>query len=62
MLKAVHIKGYRSVRSQYLPVEPLTLLVGRNGVGKTNLYRALQLLHGSATGTITRKKTAMTER
>jgi predicted ATPase len=54
MLKAVHIKGYRSVRSQYFPIEPLTLFVGRNGVGKTNLYRALQLLHGAATGTITR--------
>ncbi len=54
MLKSVHIKGYRSVRSVHIPVEPLTLLVGRNGVGKTNLYRALQLLNGAANGTITR--------
>ncbi len=30
----------------------LTVLVGGNGVGKTNLYRALELMHAAATGRI----------
>lgn len=53
-LTAVSIRGYRSVRRIRFPVEPLTVFVGRNGVGKTNLYRALALLHAAALGTITR--------
>jgi predicted ATPase len=51
---AIGIKNYRSVRALRFPVAPVTVFVGRNGVGKTNLYRALQLLHWAATGTITR--------
>lgn len=54
-LTAVRIKGYRSVRQIRFPVGPLTVFVGRNGVGKTNLYRALALLHAAAKGTITRE-------
>jgi predicted ATPase len=36
--------GYRSLRAIRFPVGRLTVFVGANGVGKTNLYRALQLL------------------
>src|SRR5262249_25910807 len=50
----VTIKGYRSVRSLYLPIETCAVFVGPNGVGKTNLYKALGLLHRAADGTITR--------
>ncbi len=50
---ALSIKGYRSIRSIQFPIEELTVLVGTNGVGKTNLYRALELLHFAAKGTIT---------
>lgn len=53
-LSAVSIKNYRSVRSLWLPVEQLSIFVGANGVGKTNLYKALALLRGAADGTITR--------
>ncbi len=53
-LRAVEIENYRSVRKLYLPVERLTVLLGRNGVGKSNLYRALELLQRAAAGTITR--------
>ncbi len=53
-ITAVAIEGYRSIRRIHLPVERLTVLVGRNGVGKTNLYRALELLRAAAAGTITR--------
>jgi predicted ATPase len=53
-LTAVSIRGYRSVRSLYLPIESCAVFVGANGVGKTNLYKALGLLHRAADGTITR--------
>lgn len=48
------IKGYRSVRSIRFPLRRLTVLTGGNGVGKTNLYRALELLHAASTGALTR--------
>jgi predicted ATPase len=51
---AVSVAGYRSIQHLRLPVGPLTVLVGKNGVGKTNLYRALELLHAAADGSITR--------
>jgi predicted ATPase len=53
-LSAVTIRGYRSVRSLYLPIEACAMFVGPNGVGKTNLYKALGLLRAAADGTITR--------
>lgn len=48
------IKNYRSVRSLTLPVEQLSVFVGANGVGKTNLYKALALLRSAADGSLTR--------
>jgi predicted ATPase len=53
-LTAVSIQGYRSVRNLYLPIETCAVFVGANGVGKTNLYKALGLLRAAADGTITR--------
>jgi predicted ATPase len=53
-LNAVTIKGYRSVRSLFLPVEACSVFIGANGVGKTNLYKALGLLRCAADGSITR--------
>jgi len=47
----VHIAGYRSIGNLRFPLRQVTVLVGPNGVGKTNLYRALELLHAAATGT-----------
>jgi predicted ATPase len=54
-LTAVSIKNFRSIKAIRLPVGPLTVLVGKNAVGKTNLYRALHLLQAAALGTITRE-------
>ena len=51
-LSAVEITGYRSIRKIRFPVRQLMVLVGGNGVGKTNLYRALELLQASARGTL----------
>lgn len=53
-LSSITIQNYRSVRSLSLPVEQLSVFVGANGVGKTNLYKALSLLRSSADGTLTR--------
>src|SRR5262245_16523680 len=51
----VSAAGYRSLRAIRFPVGGLTVFVGANGVGKTNLYRALQLLQASAAGTLSRE-------
>lgn len=44
------VAGYRSVQKLSLPLGPLTLIVGPNGSGKTNLYRSLYLLSAAAEG------------
>jgi predicted ATPase len=51
----VHVEGYRSLRAIRFPVERLGVFVGANGVGKTNLYRALQLIQAAAAGTLSRE-------
>lgn len=53
-LSSVTIQNYRSVRRLSFPLEQLTIFVGANGVGKTNLYNALALLRSAAEGTIAR--------
>ncbi|HEV7276762.1 MAG TPA: AAA family ATPase [Devosiaceae bacterium] len=51
-LADIQISGYRSIRSILFPLRRLSVLVGGNGVGKTNLYRSLELLHAAARGTL----------
>jgi len=51
-LTEIEITGFRSIRSIRFPLRRLTVLVGANGVGKTNLYRSLELLHAAAKGTL----------
>jgi predicted ATPase len=41
-------KGFRSLESVIYPMSGLDVFVGANGVGKTNLYRALELLQAAA--------------
>jgi len=50
--------GYRSLRSIRMPIGALSVFLGANGVGKTNLYRALQLLQASAAGTLSQELAA----
>lgn len=52
-LTDLDIGFYRSIRSIRFPLRRLTVLVGGNGVGKTNLYRALELIRAAATGDLT---------
>src|ERR1700733_10612586 len=54
-LHEVSAAGYRSLRRIRFPVRRLTVFVGANGVGKTNLYRALQLLQAAAANTLSRE-------
>jgi predicted ATPase len=54
-IRTVSAAGYRSLRLIHFPVGALTVFIGANGVGKTNLYRALQLLQSAAAGTLARE-------
>ena len=44
-LEKVHIKNYLSLSDVELPLKPLTILVGPNASGKSNILRALRLLN-----------------
>jgi len=44
MLRELRVRGYRSLRDVNLELSPLTVVLGANGAGKTNLYQSLQLL------------------
>ncbi len=46
--------GYRSLRAVTLPLGKVSVLVGENGVGKSNMLRALELIQAAATGTVCR--------
>ncbi|MEO0913331.1 MAG: AAA family ATPase [Pseudomonadota bacterium] len=50
MLLTLAISGYRSIRSLTLPLEPLTVITGANGSGKSSFYKALRLLADVAQG------------
>lgn len=53
-LTDIAISNYRSIRRLSLPIHPLSVFVGENGVGKSNLYKSLSLLRDAAAGRITR--------
>lgn len=44
-LEKVHIKNFLSLRDVELPLKPLTVLVGPNASGKSNILNALNLLN-----------------
>jgi predicted ATPase len=55
IVREFHAANYRSLRSIRFPTARLSVFVGANGVGKTNLYRVLQLLQAAAAGTLARE-------
>lgn len=50
MLRTLHLRGYRSLRDFRLTLGRITVVTGGNGVGKSNLYRALAMLQRMADG------------
>jgi predicted ATPase len=52
MITTLAISGYRSLRDVRLALEPLNIVTGANGSGKSSLYRALRLLADIAQGRI----------
>ncbi len=46
------IEGYRSIRSIHTKINNFSVILGKNGCGKTNLFKALQLLQAAAKGDI----------
>ena len=50
----LHVSGYRSIRRLTVPLKQINVLVGANGSGKSNLYRALFLVAAAANGSLAR--------
>jgi predicted ATPase len=53
-VRCVAIAGYRSLHDLCFAPGPLTVISGGNGVGKSNVYRALELMHAAAQGRLAR--------
>jgi predicted ATPase len=54
VLTDFHIKNYRSIRGAWLKLPKVTVIVGANGSGKSNLYRAMYLVSTTTTGQLAR--------
>ncbi len=50
MLRTLHFQGYRSLRDFRMRLGRVTVVTGENGVGKSNVYRALEMVQGMAQG------------
>jgi predicted ATPase len=50
MLRSLHFKGYRSLRDFRMKLGKVTVVTGENGVGKSNVYRALEMVQRMAQG------------
>ncbi|RKZ42712.1 MAG: ABC transporter ATP-binding protein [Candidatus Parabeggiatoa sp. nov. 3] len=51
----ISIKGYRRLASVDVPIRPLTVMIGANGVGKTAFLEVFSLLAASARGQLASK-------
>ena len=54
-IQEIQICGYRSLRKIKLELGDLTVLLGPNGCGKSNVYQAIQLLSSAAHGRFGRR-------
>lgn len=57
-VRRLTVENYRSIRRLSVPLRRLNVFVGENGVGKTNLYRALALVQAAAAGNLARELAA----
>lgn len=53
-VRRFHVEGYRSLADVTLEFGNVTVILGPNGSGKTNLYRALRLAHECGDGRLAR--------
>lgn len=53
-IESIRVRGYRSVMDVRLELGRVNVLVGPNGCGKTNLYRAMLLMAEAARGGLSR--------
>lgn len=49
-IQRLSLAGFRSIREVELELSPLNVISGPNGCGKSNLYKAVRLLHEAASG------------
>ncbi|MGY5805688.1 AAA family ATPase [Rhizobium sp. LEGMi12c] len=49
-LRSMFARNYRSLRSIRMDLSDVNLFIGENGVGKSNLYRSLQLVQAAVRG------------
>ncbi len=54
-LTAFEVEGYRSLKSVYLHMKRVNVIVGANGCGKSNLYKSLRLVAAAAEGNFGRR-------
>ncbi len=52
MITTLHIQNYRSIREMSLELEQLNIVFGPNGTGKSNIYKAIHLMHSAAQGAV----------
>lgn len=50
MIKSLYIDNYRSVRKLSIDLGRLNVVFGPNGCGKSNIYKAIHLIHGAGSG------------
>lgn len=53
-LVEIQIEGFKSIRKQTIPLQPLTVLIGANGAGKSNLVQFISLVAHLQTGSLQR--------
>ena len=44
MIDAITIEGYKSIKAQEVKLSPINILIGGNGIGKTNFISAFELI------------------
>ena len=44
MITKLHIEGYKSIKDQEIELKPINILIGGNGIGKTNFISTFNLL------------------
>lgn len=52
MLKQVKIKGYKSFKDQSLDLGKINVLIGANGIGKSNLISFFRMLGALISGNL----------